>query len=159
MNKREQILQILERANYYITYEFDAVNEVGTITQHWDKKQYFISYDKKKGQITGSLLSEPIKCPAYFLPAVLKFKLIELCENRKYSYKYIKFYKNGEETQFPYFAFTDSEEEASKAILFAEIYADVVRYGLQPDAAAAASHEELEFILKQIYNINAKIKN
>lgn len=157
MTHKDRILDVLRKGNYVITYKFDTVADEGIVTTSWDKQSYNVRYNCNTQEIYGSLFSEPVKCKPYFIPAILYQRLREFCEERKYAYKFLENYLDEEPTKMPHFPFTDDMTEATNAVRFGEIYMDAQRYGLQQDAAASATHEELEFILQSVFNIKATI--
>ena len=152
---KANVSEVLRAANYLMTYHFSSKNEEGILS--WGKESWNVKYDTEYQCIVGTLFGDPVKCPAYFIPALLKARISQFCEQNKYPSHYVECYLDGEPTAGLCFQFTDNYEEAMAAMRFAEIYADVVRYGLQPDAVEVSTPEEIQFILKNIFNITATV--
>ena len=74
---------ILEKTNYYICYNFDAMTNTGRIYSTYDPEIDF-SFKYEEGQLVSNI--ETIECPPYMAQIIIDTKLREICEQYNFPY-------------------------------------------------------------------------
>lgn len=128
---------ILRITNYYISYNYDALEKVAEVFISFFKKSIFIKYVNDRLIINNLcdkvILPEEIECPKYASAVIVNYLLKSICSQINYPFCYIVYYENNNRISSMGFEKSKDEQEINKSTAMNIIYNDCIDTGLMPE--------------------------
>lgn len=138
---------ILEKTNYYICYNFDAMNNTGRIYSTYDPEIDF-SFKYEEGQLISNL--ETIDCPPYMAQIIIDTKLREICEQYNFPYDLVIKRFNDNKTYYLRFPVPGMDENQLETMM--EIAAELQTVGLKPSVVTLVKEAGVQDGFKILFN-------